>query len=259
MVWYGWWEEQTLSGNETPEGPVGWVTDLSSDVTTWVQETGPVRLGLLLAGLLAVVVVVAWGWRASRPARRSPADVRQRTVTPPGRSPDAGPLLVAGGGAVGAACRWARRRVDRHERPRRRSLLALLVVNVIGSALLAAAIVRSRRDPGRASLLVDGVGTGFCGGLTTFSAFAVTTAEQLRAGQAAWAVASVVAMLVAGIGGRRPRARPVRSPHARPRSGRSMITVAAFVVCAGLAAVAPPGPVGPAQRPVRSYRSGPCS
>jgi cytochrome c biogenesis protein CcdA len=67
MIWYGWWEEQTLAGNETPAGPVSWVTDLSGEVTTWVRETGPVRLGLLLAGLLAVVVVVAWGWRASRP------------------------------------------------------------------------------------------------------------------------------------------------------------------------------------------------
>lgn len=108
-------------------------------------------------------------------------------------------VLVAGGGAVGAACRWA---IGESMGTSGLDGLpaALLVVNVVGSGLLAAAIVRSRRDPGRASLLVDGVGTGFCGGLTTFSAFAVTTAEQLRAGQAAWAAASAVAMLVAGIG-----------------------------------------------------------
>lgn len=107
--------------------------------------------------------------------------------------------LVAGGGALGAACRWAV-----GEQFGAEGLdglpVALLVVNVIGSGLLAAAIVRSRRDPERASLLVDGLGTGFCGGLTTFSAFAVTTAEQLRAGQAAWAATSVASMLVAGVG-----------------------------------------------------------
>lgn len=67
MVWYGWWEEQTLSNNDVAEGPVGFVTDLSGTVTTWIDQMGAVRLGLLLAGLLAIPLVLAWGWRASRP------------------------------------------------------------------------------------------------------------------------------------------------------------------------------------------------
>jgi cytochrome c biogenesis protein CcdA len=67
MVWYGWWEEQTLANNDVAEGPVGFVTDLSGSVTTWIDQMGAVRLGLLLAGLLAIPLVLAWGWRASRP------------------------------------------------------------------------------------------------------------------------------------------------------------------------------------------------
>jgi CrcB protein len=106
--------------------------------------------------------------------------------------------LVACGGMAGAACRWAA--VDVIGPDRLDGLpWALLVVNVVGSVVLAAAVVASRRQPDRASFLVDGIGTGFCGGLTTFSAFAVTTAEQLRDGEAAWAVASVLAMLVTGV------------------------------------------------------------
>jgi CrcB protein len=106
--------------------------------------------------------------------------------------------LVAGGGMAGAACRWA---TSEAIGPDRLDGLpwALLVVNVVGSMVLAAAVVASRRRPDRASFLVDGIGTGFCGGLTTFSAFAVTTAEQLRAGEAIWAAASVLTMVVAGV------------------------------------------------------------
>jgi hypothetical protein len=71
MLWYGWWEEQTLDGDEVPEGPVGLVTDWSREVSSWVREFGAVRLGLTLIGLMGIVVVLAWGWRASRPAKVS--------------------------------------------------------------------------------------------------------------------------------------------------------------------------------------------
>lgn len=54
----------------------------------------------------------------------------------------------------------------------------LVVVNVVGSFVLGT--VAFRVTTGRREWLRLGVGVGFCGGLTTFSAFAVDTAEMLR-------------------------------------------------------------------------------
>lgn len=76
------------------------------------------------------------------------------------------PLLVALGAAVGAPLRWwLGQRLDRPLLP-----LGTLAVNVAGSFLLGLL----------AGLAVDGdalalLGTGFCGGLTTYSSFAVQT------------------------------------------------------------------------------------
>lgn len=107
-------------------------------------------------------------------------------------------VLVAAGGAVGATLRWfiagELLTIDGS------FPWAILVVNVVGSAALGVALVEARRRPDRESLLVDGIGTGFCGGLTTFSAFAVDTAALSRAGDAAMAVGYVAATLVLGIG-----------------------------------------------------------
>lgn len=72
MAWYGWWERQVQEGNDVAAGPVSWVTDASSSVTQWVTDVGALRLALVLGGAMAVVLVLAWGWRASAPppARR---------------------------------------------------------------------------------------------------------------------------------------------------------------------------------------------
>jgi cytochrome c biogenesis protein CcdA len=63
-VWYGWWERN--AADATTDGPVSWVTGWSSSVSTWISDFGAVRLGLLLAGILAIIAVLAWGWRAAR-------------------------------------------------------------------------------------------------------------------------------------------------------------------------------------------------
>jgi cytochrome c biogenesis protein CcdA len=72
MAWYGWWEEQTLANNDVAEGPVGLVTGWSYDVYDWINDVGAVRLGLALTGLTAMVLVLAWGFRASRPTGGRP-------------------------------------------------------------------------------------------------------------------------------------------------------------------------------------------
>ncbi|MCH1866068.1 CrcB family protein [Nocardioides sp. CFH 31398] len=78
-------------------------------------------------------------------------------------------LLVGLGGGAGAAARYAlQRRLDA-DRP-----WGVLVANVVGSALLgvfsALALAGTLSAEGLALL-----GTGFCGGFTTYSTFAVGT------------------------------------------------------------------------------------
>lgn len=96
-------------------------------------------------------------------------------------------LLVALGAAVGAAVRFqVAGRLDAAF-PR-----GTLAVNVVGSLLLGFFVARALDEQAFAL-----VGTGFCGGLTTYSAFAVQTA---RLGPLSWrAVAYAVATLTLGL------------------------------------------------------------
>lgn len=77
---------------------------------------------------------------------------------------------VAVGGVVGSLTRWLV--LNAMDRP----TLALLIVNVVGSALLGVVVVRWPRADDRKRLAL---GVGFCGGLTTFSSFALDVAWRL--------------------------------------------------------------------------------
>ena len=93
-------------------------------------------------------------------------------------------LLVAIGGAAGATLRFlAGHRLDR-DLP-----LGTLLVNVVGSFLLGLFSALSL-DAHLLALL----GTGFCGGLTTYSAFAVQTHGLGRRG-AAYAAGTILLAL----------------------------------------------------------------
>ena len=94
------------------------------------------------------------------------------------------PLLVALGAAVGAPLRYA----GRHRARRRRFPRGTLLVNVVG-LVPARAVRRRRRSTGDWLALL---GTGFCGGFTTYSAFAVQTHRLGRGRGAAYAVATIV-------------------------------------------------------------------
>ena len=92
------------------------------------------------------------------------------------------PLLVAAGAGLGALLRfWVAHHLDR------RTPWGTLAVNVAGSFVLGI-VVGSQPSPGALALL----GTGFCGGLTTYSAFAVQTRDQGRRRGAAYAAATVL-------------------------------------------------------------------
>ncbi|MBZ5738454.1 fluoride efflux transporter FluC [Nocardioides mangrovi] len=95
------------------------------------------------------------------------------------------PLLVALGAAVGAPCRFllATRLDGRWHR-------GTFVANVAGSFLLGLFSALALSDHAAALL-----GTGFCGGFTTYSSFAVQTHGLGRRRGAAYAVATIVVAL----------------------------------------------------------------
>ncbi|MBC1546960.1 fluoride efflux transporter CrcB [Listeria sp. FSL L7-1435] len=76
---------------------------------------------------------------------------------------------------------------------------ATLVVNLIGCFLLAF-LMPFLAEKSRISLvLLNGIGTGFIGAFTTFSAFSVDTIQLLQNGEVVLAVSYVFASLLGGL------------------------------------------------------------
>jgi len=104
-------------------------------------------------------------------------------------------LAVLVAGAVGAVARWLISRALASKAP---LPLAVLVVNVLGSAMGGAIYALSSAGalPHGLTLVLL---TGLCGGLTTFSTFSVETVQLVLSGRARLAVASVAANLALGV------------------------------------------------------------
>ena len=118
-------------------------------------------------------------------------------------------FAVAAGGASGATLRWMMiEATSTHRFP-----WQILVVNLAGSLILGTLLAEEVTHPRTRRLIHDFGGIGLCGGLTTFSTFAVETAlllEDVRPGMAvAYATTSVLSGVAAVIVGRRwaPRRR----------------------------------------------------
>jgi fluoride exporter len=106
--------------------------------------------------------------------------------------------VVLAGGAVGTAAREGLSLAI----PRTGGLpLAILVINVAGAFVLGVlleALLRRGADEGRRRVLRLGLGTGFCGGFTTYSTLAVGVGGLLRDGSAALGLAYGVGSVVLG-------------------------------------------------------------
>ncbi|HEU4849532.1 MAG TPA: fluoride efflux transporter CrcB [Terrimesophilobacter sp.] len=108
-------------------------------------------------------------------------------------------LVTIGAGGVGAVIRYLlslglARVSDAEHFP-----WAVLVVNVVGSAIGGIVLGMAQHDAVSADLQLILL-TGLCGGITTFSTFSVETIQLVAAGRWRAAALSVGANLVLGLG-----------------------------------------------------------
>jgi cytochrome c biogenesis protein CcdA len=65
MAWYGYWEIEIVNGDTADGGPAEFFFTLNSDLSNWVDDVGATTIGLVLGALVAVVIVLTLGWRAT--------------------------------------------------------------------------------------------------------------------------------------------------------------------------------------------------
>lgn len=110
-------------------------------------------------------------------------------------------IAVTLGGVAGAGLRWAVLTTV----PPGRFPWPVLAINIAGSVLLGVLLAAEAIHPSRRTVLHDAGGIGFCGGLTTFSTFAVEVVNLVRADDttiaAIYASTSVVGAIVGVIVG----------------------------------------------------------
>jgi cytochrome c biogenesis protein CcdA len=71
VAYYGWYELRVQDGDTSGGALAERVFDLNSDVTNWIQDVGPVRIGLLLTTIVAAAIFVTAFSRSRRDAPRS--------------------------------------------------------------------------------------------------------------------------------------------------------------------------------------------
>jgi fluoride exporter len=106
---------------------------------------------------------------------------------------------VALGGIAGASCRWALATTGGGSLESPQWPWPTFVANAVGCLVLGAIAARLPFLSQRAVVLWrDGLATGFCGGLTTFSTFSVEVAAMLREQRPGLAAGYVTASLLSG-------------------------------------------------------------
>lgn len=118
----------------------------------------------------------------------------------PARHHRFGPGLLAAVAAGGAAGTVLRAAIENALPPGGSGFpWATLLVNVAGSSVIGLVVVVALERARPSRYFRPLVGTGFCGGLTTFSTFAVETDRLIRAGRVGLAFVYVGVSLAAGL------------------------------------------------------------
>jgi energy-coupling factor transporter transmembrane protein EcfT len=63
VVYYGWYELRVFGGTISGGGVAQWAFDINSSISRWINEVGPMRLGLILGLVIALAVLVALATR----------------------------------------------------------------------------------------------------------------------------------------------------------------------------------------------------
>jgi cytochrome c-type biogenesis protein len=69
VAYYGWYELRVRDGDTSGGGAAQVVFDWNKEISNWVQDVGPVRVGIVLAAAVGVVIALTMGTR-SRPRGR---------------------------------------------------------------------------------------------------------------------------------------------------------------------------------------------
>lgn len=107
-------------------------------------------------------------------------------------------LVVALGGGIGACLRYLIGLIPLKEPfvfP-----VKTLVINLLGCFVIGLVASLAVKNSSLSSKLVLFIKTGFCGGFTTFSTFALETETLIKTGQSGLAVLYVALSVVAGVG-----------------------------------------------------------
>ena len=107
-------------------------------------------------------------------------------------------LVVAFGGGIGACLRYLIGLIPLKEPfvfP-----VKTLVINLLGCFVIGLVASLALKNSSLSSKLVLFIKTGFCGGFTTFSTFALETETLIKTGQSGLAVLYVALSVVAGVG-----------------------------------------------------------
>jgi cytochrome c-type biogenesis protein len=65
VAYYGWYELRVLDGDTSGGALADYVFGLNSDVSNWIQDVGPLRIGLLLT-LIVAIAIFATAFRRTR-------------------------------------------------------------------------------------------------------------------------------------------------------------------------------------------------
>lgn len=107
-------------------------------------------------------------------------------------------LVVALGGGIGACLRYLIGLIPLKEPfvfP-----VKTLVINLLGCFVIGLVASLAVKNSSLSSKLVLFIKTGFCGGFTTFSTFALETETLIKTGQSGPAVLYIALSVVAGVG-----------------------------------------------------------